>query len=115
MRMTPHLLTLKRPGTTRDADNNVATRDYDNPVYTASVRCLFQSRGGEVSIGDEGNIIPFDAKMYTIDKNIQVNDRVEVSLSFYTGNFLVTAVVPKGRIRGGYSHNEVFLQKDGVR
>lgn len=115
LRRTPHVVILKRPAVSRDADNNVATRDYDNPIRTAQVKCLFQSRGGEVSIGDEGNIVPFDAKLYTLDKNMEVNDRVEVNLSFYTGNFLVTAVVPKGCIRGGYSHNEVLLQKDGVR
>ncbi len=115
LRRTPHVVILKRPAISRDTDNNVATRDYDSPTRTAQVKCLFQSRGGEVSIGDEGNIIPFDAKLYTLDKNVEVNDRIEVTLSFYTGNFLVTAVVPKGLLHGGYSHNEVLLQKDGVR
>lgn len=115
LRRTPHSVTLKRPNVTRDTDNNVATRDYDNPILTKTVRCLFQTRGGEVSIGDEGNIVPFDAVFYTLDKDIQPNDRIEVDLSFHTGNFLVTAVVPKARQIGIYSHNEIILQKDGVR
>lgn len=112
---TPHSVTLKRPAIARDADSNVATLDYASPTKTATVRCLFQTRGGQVSVGDEGAIVPFDAVIYTIEQDIEVSDRIEVALSFYTGDFLVTAVVPKGRIGGTYSHTEVLLQKDGKR
>jgi len=115
LRRTPHVVTLKRPAVVRDTDNNVATRDYDHPTKTVSIRCLFQTRGGEVSVGDEGQIVPFDSMLYTIEKDVEVNDRIEVALSFYTGNFLVVAVEPKGRVGGIYSHNQVSLQKDGVR
>lgn len=115
LRRTPHTVTLKRPDVIRDADNNVATRDYDNPTQTSTVECLFQTRGGAVSVGDEGNIVPFDAVLYTHETDIEVNDRIEVALDFYTGNFLVTAVDPKARLRGTISHVEVLLQKDGVR
>jgi len=115
LRRTPHVVTLKRPAVVRDTDNNVASRDYNNPSKTVTIRCLFQTRGGEVSVGDEGQIVPFDSMLYTIEKDIEVNDRIEVALSFYTGNFLVVAVEPKGRVGGAYSHNQVSLQKDGVR
>ena len=115
LRRTPHTVILKRPTVTRDADNNVATRDYDTPALTAAVECLFQTRGGAVSVGDEGNIVPFDAVLYTHETDIEVNDRIEVALDLYTGNFLVTAVEPKGRMQGTLSHVEVLLQKDGVR
>ncbi len=114
-RRTPHTVTLKSPTVTRDADNNVATRDYDTPAKTLTVACLFQTRGGEVSVGDEGQIVPFDAILYTKETDIAVNDRIEVALDIHTGNFLVVGVHPKGRLQGELDHVEVSLQKDGVR
>ena len=112
---TPHTVQLKRPTVTRDAATNVATRDYDTPVKEKDVACLFQTRGGQVSVGAEGNIVPFDAILYTLDTDIEVNDRIEVALDFHTGNFLVTASVPKARHRGTFHHMEILLQKDGTR
>ena len=115
LRRTPHTVTLKRPAVSRDADNNVATLDYASPSLTRSAEGMFQTRGGEVSVGDEGQIVPFDAVFYSLETDFEVNDRVEVALDFFTGNFRVTAVSPKGRMNGDFSHTEVFLQKDGVR
>lgn len=115
LKRTPHSVTLKRPTVSRDADNNVASRDYASPAETRVIKGLFQTRGGEVAVGDEGNIVPFDAVFYTLETDVETNDRIEVAVSFYTGNFLVVGVEPKGRMNGEFSHNQVSLQKDGVR
>lgn len=115
LRRQPHTVRLKRPAVTRDADNNVGTLDYASPTRNVLVKCLFQTRGGTIVSTDEGGLIPFDAMLYTGETNIEVNDRVEVAISFFTGNFKVVGVQPKGKLRGRYTHNEVVLQKDGVR
>lgn len=109
---TPHSVTLKRGAVSRDADNNAASRDFTFPSLTKTVKGLFQVRTGDVSQDGEGRNFSLDGIFYTLDKDIQLDDLLEVSLPGITDKFRVADRDPKFDINGLFSHMEIPLERD---
>jgi hypothetical protein len=115
LRRTPHSVVLTRPRVDRDSGTNATKLNYASPTLTKTVKGMFQSRGGELSISEEGLAQPFDAVFFTNDSDVKQNDRLEVALAFYTGNFIVVVAEPKVALSGRFDHTETFLRKDATR
>ncbi len=110
----PHTATVKRPDVTRDADSNVATRDYAAPASETVVPCLFQTRGGALSQDEEGNTFTYDAILYITDEaaDVQPDDLIEVTgVVAASDKFRATGREPKADLDGVFSHYEIPLTR----
>lgn len=109
----PHTAVVRRPVAERDADSNAATQNVAAAV-PRSVACMFQRRSGAVSVNPVGNEYTFDAIMYVVDvdTDLQILDRVDVELPGLEATFNIGDVEQKYDARGNFSHYEVPLSRN---
>ena len=111
----PHTAQVSRPTVTRDADSNAATETAAG-VTPRSVACMFQRRSGSVSVNPVGDEYTFDAIIYVVDvdADIQAKDRVEIDIPGTSARFNVADVEPKYDTRGNFSQYEIPLSRNIV-
>ena len=110
-----HTVQVVKPTPDRDSGTGATKLDYATPISDRQVKGFVSTRGGTMSTGDEGQLIPFDAVFFTKDTVIAVNDLVVLSFSWLSANFIVVGTEPKADIDGEFDHNEVILAKDNRR
>lgn len=111
----PHTIQVIKPTPDRDSATGATKLDYDTPISDRQVKGFLSTRGGTMTTGDEGQLIPFDAVFFTKDTVIGVNDQAVVALGWLDGNFIVVGTEPKAGLDGDFDHNEVVLAKDNRR
>jgi hypothetical protein len=115
-RRQPHTVQVVRPVESKNTNTGATSFNYAvPPAVKRAVKGFVSTQGGTLASSDEGGIVPFDATFFTKDTAIAVNDQVILAFSWLSGNFLVVGTEPKAGLRGGFDHNEVLLQKDGLR
>ncbi len=110
----PHVVTVERPDVSRDADTNVANRDYDTPASVFTVECMFQTRTGDQSQDEDGNNFTYDAVLFITDEatNVQPDDLITVAgVAGTTDKFRAIGREPKGGVDGEFSHYEIPLTR----
>ena len=111
-----HTASVVKPTPGRDADTGATKLDYTTPISTRTLKGFLSTRGGSMSVGDEGLSIAFDAVFFVKDTTIAENDAVTFSVPALSEKFVVVATEPKYRLRrGSFDHNEVVLRKDNRR
>ena len=108
---TPHTVLVERPSVTQDA-GNVSTKDYSNPASSSNVKCMFQTRAGTSTELEAGKYYTYDGVLFVRKSSvdIQVDDRVTVSLEGTNAKFLVVAPPEaKYSVKGKFNHYEIAL------